>query len=148
MSTNKVYLFLLTFFFVHLSCKPQRKAFEIIEFELHGRINDTCVVLKNTLGDTISFYRDIEIVENTYPDTLRIGYSILPPKQSGALYYARYDTNKEEIIYSDPAYIDYIMKTDSPAAKSKFLCVYTLGKQNLNHIEQPGFIKFQLKVPK
>ena len=116
------------------SCRSQNKGSKSFEVKISYNFKDTCLVFKNDSNNLLSFYRDVEIVENTVTDTLRIGFSIVTPKQTGSIIIYQSDTASDKSLYTDPAYIDHLFKTDHPNARTKYLCI----KSSRNHGSPPS----------
>lgn len=113
-------------------CQSGKPVPDHMQIVLTDNFRDTCIVLKNEKGDTLSFYRNIEIIENSFSDTLNIGFSTVLPGETGVVFLAQTDTSRSSALNADAAYRKHIFETDSPEAKTKFLCVYRSVGYDLN----------------
>ncbi|MHB1107104.1 MAG: hypothetical protein ACYCZ2_12140 [Lutibacter sp.] len=117
---TKVILFIgVSVFFA--SCSEQVE--KVINININT--NEKCYYFIDNKIDTITFHRNLIIVENTLNDTVIIGQSILAPKQIGKFEYSKLG-NKNDISLN----IDY----DNPPTNR--ICVYPFkGKKSFGKIK-------------
>lgn len=146
---SKIRLILIQALLILLSsgCKSQTTELNYVDVKLNNTFKDTCLIIKDALGDTLSFYRNIEIIENSFTDTLNIGFSIVQPLKTGDLLILQSDTSKEMALYNDPKYIDYLWKTNHPELKTKYLCIYRYSNGSLN-IDKNQMLTIRLTIKK
>lgn len=123
-----VLIFLSLIFFSSCNAKSQHTQSFIKEIVLGSDFIDTCLVFKSASGDTMLFNRKVEVLENTFTDTVNIGFHLLYPKQTGQIFISQYDTATDRSMYASPEYIDYINKHQKPERLTKLLCIYNLSK--------------------
>jgi hypothetical protein len=114
------------------------------EIVLENFYRDTCIVFKNDAGDTISFNRNFELLENTCGDTLNVGINYVEPNQKGEYFNYQVDTLNVAIDNSEE-YKEYIERTDSPELYTKYLCIYNLSIRWHGHSSgKPGRIRVRV----
>jgi hypothetical protein len=126
------------------SCRSQTKGKQSFEVKIAYNFKDTCMSFKNDSGSLVSFYRDVEIIENTVTDTLRIGFSIVRPKQTGTIIIYQSDTARDKSLYTDPAYIEHLFKTDHPNARTKYLCIHSKNEGSKPSIQGDRYLIIRL----
>ena len=116
------------------------------EFKIYNTFNDTCFAISINNSDTLVFNRNIEVIENTFSDTLNIGFNHFSPKQTGKCYVSQSDTIANVALYTDPNYIAYLQETNSPELRFKKLCIYHykgFSKSSLKNDKEYLKIRFQ-----
>lgn len=111
--------------------------------------NDTCLIIKSSTGDSLSFYREFDIIENTFEDTIVIGYGVIPPRFTGHnLFYSQVGNNKKEFasLPYDVDYIRYLRNSNSSVYTSKSICIF---RHSENKTEDDGnkILKLRVKLP-
>jgi hypothetical protein len=97
------------------------------EIVLENFYRDTCIVFKGDAGDTISFNRNFELLENTCGDTLNVGINYVEPGQKGKYFTIQVDTLTNTALDNSKEFKEHIESTDSPELYTKYLCIYNLS---------------------
>jgi hypothetical protein len=129
------------------ACQSQKSSDtgNYIDIKVRNNFSDTCIVLKDARGDTISFYRDIKVVENLFLDTVSIGFSILHPKRTQDIFISQIDSARGKILYRSPHASGNLDDTDSPESLIKFLCIYRYTNHNVDSKGQYMIIRLKTK---
>jgi hypothetical protein len=114
------------------------------EVVLQNNFTDTCFVFKDEAGDTISFNRNFEIVENSFGDTMNVGINFIPPGQKGKRFTIQIDTSSSETIFRDEEYKQYIEEQDLPELYTKWLCIYNLSLWHWGKTTRTGQMRIRV----
>jgi hypothetical protein len=141
----------LALLIIIMGCKAQSRkiTYNYYEFTLYNTFKDTCMVLKGPKGDTISYYRNVEILENTFSDSLVFALGVIPPGRLGKAIITQIDTFIDGGMYASKKYINDLISKDDPDAKTKFLCIrhYLVNKPYIP-AKKEEFMRIRVKVSK
>lgn len=90
---------------------------------------DTCLFIIDKAGDTITFIRDFEIIENTFTDTMNVAFNMVRPLETGKYFHCQRDTVTNAAMYNSPEHIEYLESIKSPELYTNFLCLYNLTRR-------------------
>lgn len=135
------YLFFLLSASIFLSCKAQpKKILEIKEVMLKDLTKDTVIVFLKGGNDTLNIFREIEILNNDNKDTIILGYSIIPPKFTGKIWFIQNSLDKSSAVYLDRS---KDLDLTDPFSYSK---LFTIGLWNQKYDRGFEKIVFKLKL--
>lgn len=128
---NKITLILL-YAFILFSCKNVHlddgleKTIFIDTQSIVEENDEICEILNSKID------RDIVIIENHLTDTILIGFTVLPPKQTGSIYYSKFKDKNDKIVAL------YNSNENPPLEKICF--------SKYNNKESKGTLKFTFKL--
>ena len=88
--------------------------------------------------------REIFIVENTFADTLKIGFQKINPAITGRVLISQISNSKEHSMYIDPAQLERMRMSNSIALKTKVICLYKLSNSRSNDNAQ--ILRLKIRV--
>jgi hypothetical protein len=101
----------------------------LTKIHFSNTFTDTCLVFKNGFGDTLTFNRNVEVLKNTFQDTINIGFNLLYPGDKKKIFILQSDTSTSKSMYYSAEFIEYINQTKSTERLTKFICIYNLSKK-------------------
>ncbi len=116
------FLFILILFIILYACNS-KSVTKDQEITLRNSFNDTCIVFKNSRGDTLKFNRTVTIINNSFKDTLNIGFAKVNPMEAKIVFISQFDTSRSNAIYEEN-----IDDNNSAINFTNLLCVYHLSK--------------------
>lgn len=116
------FLFIIILFIILYACNSKTVTKDK-EITLKNNFNDTCIIFRNSRGDTLKFNRTITIINNSFKDTLNIGFAKLKPMEAKSVFISQLDTSRSHAIYKENT-----CETDSPVNFTNLLCIYHLSK--------------------
>jgi hypothetical protein len=63
---------------------------------------DSVISFLDFKNDTLKILRKVEVLENENSDTITLGYSIIPPKFKGAIFFIQNGLDNSSAVYLDP----------------------------------------------
>lgn len=64
-------------------------------------MGDSVITIRSEKKDSLRIFRRIEVIENHNLDTILLGYSIIPPKYTGIIYFTQSSLDKTQAVYID-----------------------------------------------
>lgn len=122
-----------------MSCNAQTKEnLESKDVILKDLTKDSVIVFFKGKSDTLSIYREVEILHNENKDTIILGYSIIPPGFTGKVWFIQ-----DNLDPSSAVYLDRTKELDikDPISFSK---LFTIGLWN--HKYERGFEKIGIRL--
>ena len=96
------------------------------ELKLFNTFKDTCIYFFENKNDTISITREIEIIENTFTDTIILGNGYISGGKKCKMFIAQLGENRNTALYSSTDAIEYMRAYNTPSYATNVLCVYHL----------------------
>lgn len=115
------------------------------DITLSNFTGDSCLTLINAQGDTLSFFRLVEVIENTFNDTLVVSGGVIHPGDKRTHFLGQVGTTKGGSMYSEEEYIKWLDESDHPEGRTKFICIYPYpydSKKDLSY----GKITFRVEL--
>lgn len=122
-----------------MSCNAQtNKSLESRDVILENLKKDSVILFFGSSNDTLSILREVEIFQNDNTDTIILGYSIIPPKFTGKIWFIQDNLDPSSAVYLDRT---KELDINDPISFSK---LFTLGLWN--HKYERGFKKIGLRL--
>jgi hypothetical protein len=133
------YIIISFFISVFISCKAQTNDnLESRDIILKDLTKDSVLIFLKNTNDTLSILREVEIFQNDNKDTIILGYSIIPPKFTGKIWFIQDNLNPSSAVYLDRT---KELDINDPVSFSK---LFTIGLWN--HKYDKGFEKIGIRV--
>ena len=128
------YMILLSIIYIFFSCNAQtNKKLELRDIILNDLKKDTVITFINSQNDTTAIFREVEIYYNENEDTVILGYSLIPPRFTGKVWFIQNNLDQSSAVY-----LDRTKDLDTNNLVS-FAKLFTIGLWNKKYKKRESF---------